>query len=177
MHTRAAAVDETEAGSSEAEPAISFDVFYSALFVPLFRSMLLLNGNAAEAEDVTQEAFVRVLERWESVSRMEAPNAYLFRTALNLERNRLRRAWRRSRRVPEERDVKQDFSQEAVERADVLRVLRGLSREQREAIVLMDFLGMTSEEAGRVASVSAEALRARLHRARAAMRKELIADE
>lgn len=177
MNTRAAAVDQTEAESSEAESALSFDAFYSASFVPLFRSMLLLNGNATEAEDLTHEAFVRVLERWESVSRMEAPNAYLFRTALNLERNRLRRAWRQVRRVSDVRDVQQDFSQEAVERTDVLRVLRGLSREQREAIVLVDFLGMTSVEAARIASVSADALRARLHRARAAMRKELIADE
>lgn len=147
------------------------------MFVPLFRSMLLLTGNTAEAEDLTHEAFVRVLERRESISRMEAPNAYLFRTALNLERNRLRRAWRRSRKVFEERDVQEDFSQEAVERTDVLKLLRGLSREQREAIVLVDFLGMTSHEAGRIASVSADALRARLHRARAVMRKELIADE
>jgi RNA polymerase sigma-70 factor (ECF subfamily) len=175
MNTRAAAVDRSEAESSES--ALSFDAFYSSLFAPLFRSMQLLSGSASEAEDLTHEAFVRVLERWESVSRMEAPNAYLFRTALNLERNRFRRAWRRSRNLSEDRDVQEDFSQGAVEKTDVLRVLRGLSREHREAIVLVDFLGMTSEEAGRIASVSAQALRARLHRARAAIRKELTADE
>jgi RNA polymerase sigma-70 factor (ECF subfamily) len=177
MNARAAAMGETEAESSDAGSALSFDAFYSALFVPLFRSMLLLNGNAAEAEDLTHEAFVRALERWEAVSRMEAPSAYLFRTALNLERSRLRRLLRRANRVPREREEQRDFSQEAVERTDVLRILRGLSREQREAIVLVDFLGLNSEEAGRIASVSADALRARLHRARAAVRKELMADE
>lgn len=162
---------------SEAESTQSFDAFYIALFAPLFRSMLLLSGNRAEAEDLTHEAFVRVLERWESVSRMEAPNAYLFRTALNLERNRLRRALRRARRAPEDRDVEQDFSQDAIARADLLTLLRQLSREQREAVVLVDILGMTSEEAGRIASVRADAVRARLHRARAALRKGLIDDE
>jgi len=177
MDAGVAAVGEVEAESSDAGSALPFDAFYSALFVPLFRSMLLLNGDAAEAEDLTHEAFVRVLERWEAVSRMEAPGAYLFRTALNLERSRLRRMLRRAHRVPREREEQRDFSQEAAERTDVLRILRGLSREQREAIVLIDFLGLNSEEAGRIASVSADALRARLHRARAAIRKELIADE
>ncbi len=162
----------------ETEPAQSFDAFYSALFVPLFRSMLLLlNGNSAEAENLTHEAFVRVLERWETVSRMEAPTAYLFRTAINLERSRLRRVSRRARWVVQERDEQLDFSEQAIERTEVLRILRGLSREQREAIVLVDFLGLNSEEAGQIASVTAEALRARLHRARAAMRKELTGDE
>ena len=175
--TLQAAVGEVEAESSDAGSALPFDAFYSALFVPLFRSMLLLNGDAAEAEDLTHEAFVRVLERWEAVSRMEAPGAYLFRTALNLERSRLRRMLIRAHRVLREREEQRDFSQEAAERTDVLRILRGLSREQREAIVLIDFLGLNSEEAGRIASVSADALRARLPRARAVIRKELIADE
>ena len=134
-------------------------------------------NNCTLQEDLTHEAFVRVLERWEAVSRMEAPGAYLFRTALNLERSRLRRMLIRAHRVLREREEQRDFSQEAAERTDVLRILRGLSREQREAIVLIDFLGLNSEEAGRIASVSADALRARLHRARAVIRKELIADE
>ena len=72
---------------SGAESVLSFDAFYSAHFVPLYRSMVLLSGSPSDAEDVTHEAFVRILERWDSVSRMEAPTAYLFRTALNLERN------------------------------------------------------------------------------------------
>lgn len=161
----------------EAEATPSFDAFYVSLFAPLYRSMLVLSGNPADAEDIAHEAFVRVFERWETVSRMEAPDAYLFRTALNLERNRLRRALRRARRVVDDRDVQQDFSPEAVARADLLGLLRQLTREQREAVVLVDILGLTSEEAGRVASVRPDALRARLHRARTALRRRLEGDE
>jgi len=108
---------------------------------------------------------------------MEAPAAYLFRTALNLERNRVRRVLRRARRVVEDRDVQEDFSQDAIDRADLLRLIRQLSREQREAVVLVDILGMTSEEAGGLASVRPDALRARLHRARAALRRGLEHDD
>lgn len=106
--------------SGEAETTPSFDAFYLSLFAPLFRSMLVLSGNPAEAEDVAHEAFVRVFERWESVWRMEAPDAYLFRTALNLERNRMRRVLRRARRVVQDRDVQEDFSQDAIDRAAVV---------------------------------------------------------
>jgi RNA polymerase sigma-70 factor (ECF subfamily) len=161
---------------SEAESTQTFDAFYTAQFARLFRSMVMLDGDRAEAEDLTHEAFVRVLERWESVSRMEAPEAYLFRTALNLERNRLRRLLRRPRRVADDREVEQDFSEDVVARAHLLELLRRLSREQREAIVLVDILGMTSDVAARIASVRADALRARLHRARAALRKEMSDD-
>lgn len=163
--------------SGEAETTLSFDAFYLSLFAPLFRSMLMLSGNPAEAEDVAHEAFVRVFERWESVSRMEAPDAYLFRTALNLERNRMRRVLRRARRVVQDRDVQEDFSQDAIDRADLFRLIRQLSREQREAVILVDILDLTSEEAGRLASVRPDALRARLHRARAALRRGLEHDE
>ncbi|MGH2650770.1 MAG: RNA polymerase sigma factor [Actinomycetota bacterium] len=162
---------------NEAEPGSSFDAFYLSLFAPLFRSLLVLSGSPGEAEDIAHEAFVRVFERWESVSRMQAPDAYLFRTALNLERNRVRRLVRRARRVVADRDVQPDFAQETIATLDLLRLLRQLSREQREAIVLVDILGLTSEEAGRVASVRADALRARLHRARTALRRGVEGDE
>jgi len=40
-----------------------------------------------------QEAFLRLWERWDRVSRVEDPTAYLFRTEMNVFRNRYRRAW------------------------------------------------------------------------------------
>jgi len=50
--------------SGEAETTPSFDAFYLSLFAPLYRSMLVLSGIPAEAEDVAHDAFVRVFERW-----------------------------------------------------------------------------------------------------------------
>jgi RNA polymerase sigma-70 factor (ECF subfamily) len=160
----------------EGESTPTFEAFYAAQFARLFRLLVMLSGDRAEAEDLTHEAFVRLLERWESVSRMEAPEAYLFRTALNLERNRLRRLLRRPRRWGDDREVERDFAEDVVSREHLLALLQRLSRGQREAIVLVDMLGMTSDVAARIASVRADALRARLHRARAALRRELTDD-
>lgn len=159
----------------ETDPS-SFDALYQNEHAALFRSLLLLTGERAEAEDIAHEAFVRVLERWDRVAGMEAPRAYLFKTALNLHRNTLRRKWRRARRGITEREVSEDFSQGSVDRAEVIRILQGLSPEQREAVVLVDLVGMTSAEAGNALAVNADAVRARVHRARITMRQELTED-
>lgn len=87
-----------------------FDAFYGAEHVRLFRSLLLLTSSREEAEDVAHEAFVRVLERWERVKGMASPRAYLYRTALNLHRNGLRRRWRRARLLLSEPAVERDTS-------------------------------------------------------------------
>jgi RNA polymerase sigma factor (sigma-70 family) len=161
--------------AQETDPA-TFDAFYQSEHAALFRSILLLTGERAEAEDVAHEAFVRVLERWDRVARMEAPRAYLFKIALNLHRNAFRRNWRKVRRATIESGVAEDFSQGAVDRAEVVRILQGLSPEQREAVVLVDLVGMSSAEAGHALSVNADAVRATVHRARTAMRQEMTDD-
>jgi RNA polymerase sigma-70 factor (ECF subfamily) len=165
------------------EPARSFDEFYVAERVRLFRSVLLLTGSREEAEDITHSAFVKVLERWDRVSSMESPGAYLYRAALNLHRSELRRAWRRFRSYPADREsegvqsVQEDASAQVLARAEVLRALRAVSREQREALVLVDFLGLQAPEAAEMLGIQPDAVRARLHRGRASLREELTEHE
>src|SRR5439155_18445934 len=70
----------------------SFEAFFDAEHVKLFGTLCVVTGDVAEAEDLMQEAFVRVWERWERVSRHPDPAGYLYRTAFNIQRNRYRRA-------------------------------------------------------------------------------------
>ena|SRR5947207_12710303 len=70
--------------------AIDFEDLYLAERVRLVRAMLLLTGRVGEAEDLAQDAFVRVYERWPQIREMDSPTGYLYRTALNLHRKRLR---------------------------------------------------------------------------------------
>ena len=51
-----------------------------------------MTGNRAEAEELMQDAFLSVWERWDRVSGMDDPIGYLYRTAMNLFRKRYRRA-------------------------------------------------------------------------------------
>jgi RNA polymerase sigma-70 factor (ECF subfamily) len=155
----------------------SFDGFYEREHVRLFRALLLLTGSREDAEDLSHEAFVRVLQRWDQVSAMESPTGYLYRSAFNLRRNVLRRLRRRDRETPPDPPTSSDASGAAIARAEVFRALARLSREQREAVVLVDLLEFTSEEAAGILRIDPAAVRARLHRARPRLEKELIERE
>ncbi len=151
--------------------ALDFRAFFEHERVRLVRATLLLTGNVAEAEDLAQEALARVLERWDRVSEMESPEGYLYRTALNLNRKRLRRMTIAARRALAVSD--HDALAAAEDRVDVLRAVASLPRQQREAIVLVVWLGYGTEEAGTLLGIEPGSVRGRLHRARQALRRQL----
>jgi Sigma-70 region 2 len=70
----------------------SFERFFDAERTRLFGALAVMSGNRAEAEEVMQDAFLKVWERWDRVSAMESPEGFLYRTALNVYRKSLRRA-------------------------------------------------------------------------------------
>jgi RNA polymerase sigma factor (sigma-70 family) len=151
--------------------ARDFGAFFERERVRLLRATLLLTGNVAEAQDLAQEALARVLERWDRVSMMESPEGYLYRTALNLNRKRLRRMAIAARRAIALGD--QDELAAAEDRVDVLRAVASLPRPQREALVLVEWLGYAAEEAGELLGIEPVSVRGRLHRAREGLRKHL----
>jgi RNA polymerase sigma-70 factor, ECF subfamily len=151
--------------------ARDFRAFFEHERVRLVRATLLLTGNVAEAEDLAQEALARVLERWDRVSEMESPDGYLYRTALNLNRKRLRRMTIAARRAIGVSD--HDPLAAAEDRVDVLHAVASLPRPQREALVLVVWLGYATEEAGTLLGIEPGSVRGRLHRARQALRRQL----
>ena len=148
-----------------------FERFYAAERGRLVRACLLLTGNMADAEDLAQEALSRVLERWTEVVRMASPVGYLYRTALNLNRKRLRRLAVAARRIVDRED--RDEMVAADERLDVLRAVASIPRPQREALVLIEWLGYSAEDAGSLLGIEPVSVRARLHRARTSLRRVL----
>src|SRR5437867_11258300 len=78
--------------ADKGETAPSFDQFYQATFRRLFTALCLVIGNRHEAEEVAQDAFVRVFERWDHVGVLEDTTGYLFRVSMNVFRSRSRRA-------------------------------------------------------------------------------------
>src|SRR5262245_25077617 len=69
-----------------------FERFFEDHYRRLFGAMCLITGNRQEADEIAQEAFARIWERWDRVSGLEDPAGFLFRTATNVFRNRRRRA-------------------------------------------------------------------------------------
>ena len=69
-----------------------FEEFFEQHHERLFRALWLLTRNRQEAEEVMQDAFLRLWERWDRVAGGPDPAGYLYRTAMNVWRSRLRRA-------------------------------------------------------------------------------------
>lgn len=166
------------AGSAEeaavGETAPSFEEFYEAAFRRLFTALCLVTGDRHEAEEVAQEAFVRVFERWDRVAALVDPTGYLFRVSMNVFRSRWRRASLALRRelslAPPATD---DLA--AVETHDeVVRLLQGLDRRQRAAVLLTTILDYSAEEAGRMLGLRASSVRSLTTRARARMKHEVV---
>ena len=151
---------------------IDFEDLYLAERIRLVRAMLLLTGRVGEAEDLAQEAFVRVYERWPQIREMDSPTGYLYRTALNLHRKRLRRlaVEVRNRAVQQQDDPGGDV---ADERLDLLRAVAALPIAQRQAVVLVDWLGFPPAEAAVLLGIEAASVRGRLHRARLELRRQV----
>jgi RNA polymerase sigma factor (sigma-70 family) len=156
----------------ELQDAASFEEFASANYERLFGAVCLVTGDRFDAEEITQEALVRVLERWDRVREMEDPQAYLFRTALNVFRSRFRRARLALLRAFTPRPAADAFA--AVEDKEVVvRGLRRVSANQRAALVATALLGYSSEEAARILGTTPSNVRARSTRARAALREAI----
>jgi RNA polymerase sigma-70 factor (ECF subfamily) len=103
---------------------------------------------------------------------MDSPTGYVYRTAMNLNRNRIRRIAVRARRVFTDEPA-QDHSSAVGDQQDVRLALAKISAREREALVLVDWLQMNANEASKVLGIKANSVRVRVHRARANLREHL----
>jgi RNA polymerase sigma-70 factor, ECF subfamily len=147
----------------------TFEDFFAEHGRSVFGAVWLVTRNSHEAEEVTQDAFLRIWERWDRVSIMEDPKAYLYVTAMNIWRSRLRRTSVALRKAVHA--LPADDSLEDVESRDaVVRALAPLPERQRAAIVLTDLLGLTSEQAAEAIGIRASSVRVLAKRGRERVR-------
>lgn len=163
-------------GSASLEVTRTFETFYEDESRTLFRRMWLVTGHRGEAEEIMQDAFLKVWERWEKVGSMEDPVGYLYRTAMNLFRKRYRRAELAIRRSIGFAPGRDDFA-DADERDAVRRVLSTLPPRQRAALVLTEMLGFSPEDAGRTLGVRASTIRSLSRHGRDSFRQATGVDD
>jgi RNA polymerase sigma factor (sigma-70 family) len=146
-----------------------FDTFFEEEHERLFKALYFVTGNRHDAEDLVQDAFLRLWERWDEIGRLEDPTGYLFRSALNGFRMRRRRAVMAVRKVVpvlERRDVFLD----AEMRADVRQLLLEVTPRQRAALLLVDLFGYSAEQAARILRVRPSTVRVLASKGRRALR-------
>lgn len=151
---------------------VDFESFFRTEHGRLFRAMYVVTGSTHEAEELMQETFLRTWERWDRVGAMEDPAGYLYRSAMNLFRSRYRRTIVALRRAVGSATLRDEFAL-SDERDAIARAMRQLAPRQRAALVVTEWLGFGSEEAGRMLGIRAGTVRALAHQARAALRLTL----
>lgn len=155
---------------SDAEQQIeSFEGFYARVGSRVHRAVAVSTGNADLAADATEEAMVRAYERWGQVSGMKNPDGWVYVTAMNWARNRLRRRkYRSDAPVP-------DVGVSDPEGPDpgLIAAVRRLSFPQREAVVARYLLDMSEAEMARALGVPKGTVKSRLYRGLANLRKDL----
>lgn len=153
----------------------------------LFAFVYAMSGNAADAEEVTQDAFVRAhraLRRYEPQRVRELRlSAWLHRIALNVLRNRLR--GNRPRVVPLDRELPladgaPGPEREVLARAELHELARELGRlpePHRAAVVLHSVQGMSYAEAGSLLGQPEGTVKSNVHRGLATLRRRLALSE
>ena len=149
---------------------VPFEEFFEAERDRLFGLMFLVTRDRGEAEEIAQDAFLAIWERWDRVHALENPAGYLTRTAMNLFRKRYRRKAVLRRILPPARPSDQEGPADS--RLMLSEALRGLSPRQRAALVLTELFGYSSEEAASILHVKPTTIGALKYQGRAALRKD-----
>jgi RNA polymerase sigma-70 factor (ECF subfamily) len=151
---------------------IHFDRIYSYLHVSV--------GNRHDAEDLTTQTFLRMLEsigkfRWQS-----APfSAWLFRIAHNLAMDHFRanRRWQPEEIVPEPEPDESTSAEagalEAIGRKSMLELIDDLSPEQQQVLTLKFVFNFANAEAATILGKSEGAIKSLQHRALVSLQKQL----
>lgn len=145
---------------------------YERYAAALLRFTDRMLGSRADAEEVTQEVFVKMITRADQYDGRASVSSWLFAIGANACRDRLRRS-RRGTVVPVEALEEAPSREESVDvhlvdaerRTAVRRALARLSEEQREALVLARYHGMPYAEIARVLGISEGAVKTRVFRA------------
>jgi RNA polymerase sigma-70 factor, ECF subfamily len=151
---------------------IHFDRIYSYLHVSV--------GNRHDAEDLTTQTFMRMLEsigkfRWQS-----APfSAWLFRIAHNLAMDHFRanRRWQPEEDVPEPEPDESTSAEagalESIGRKSMLELIEDLSPEQQQVLTLKFVFNFANAEAATILGKTEGAIKSLQHRALVSLQKQL----
>ena len=156
----------------------------------VFRLLLRMLGDRAEAEDVAQEVFVSVFKSIESFRGDSSLSTWLYRIAANHGKNRIKYLARRARGqegpLEERHEGRAVDSAERVAPPDLLvegqeaesllqRALSSLESEQRLLLALRDVENMSYEDIRQITGLPIGTVKSKLHRARIALHERFVA--
>ena len=144
--------------------------WFSAEYGPLLRFAYFLTGDAAAAEDLVQDAFVRL---YRADRQIEAAGfrSYARKTIVNLNRSRFRRARAEQRAMTDRTPLVAHGNSEPTDH--VWRAILDLPKGQRACVALRYYEHLTEQEVADALGVSTGTVKKQMHRAMSALREAL----
>ena len=153
---------------------IHFDRIYSYLHVSV--------GNRHDAEDLTTQTFLKMLEKIGTFKWQSAPfSAWLFRIAHNLAMDhfRARRRWQPEEEVPEppgeEEPAAELVAMQTIGRESMLKLIDHLSPEQQQVLTLKFVFNLPNAEVAAILDKTEGAIKSLQHRALVSLQKQIAA--
>jgi len=154
-----------------AAPPLDFEELYRQFKSKVFGTAYRMLSNYADAEDVTQDVFVKVFKKLSSFRGDAAVSTWIYRITINACLD-----FRRKRKRQEALPLSEEAEQVSVG-LSLGRLIEGLIPKMpagyREVFILHDIQGLKHVEIARVLGITDGASKSQLHRARAFLRREL----
>ena len=161
----------------------ALEALYLLHFERIYSYLHMSVGNRHDAEDLTTQTFLKMLEaigrfRWRA-----APfSAWLFRIAHNLAMDHFRatKRWQPEEEVPEpegsEESSAEDDALQSIGRQSMLELIESLSHEQQQVLTLKFVFNFSNGEAATILDKSEGAVKSLQHRALASLQKQVTRD-
>ena len=151
-------------------PDRAFERLYERYVREVYRYVLAMVRNPAEAEDVTQTTFLNAYRALQAGAKPHAPHNWLIAIAHNTCRSSVRRAMRRPQEVPLGDDMLAVLDPEQPNLGELLRAVGRLPFNQRSALAMRELEGRTYPEIAETLGVTIPAVEALIARARRTLR-------
>jgi RNA polymerase sigma-70 factor (ECF subfamily) len=143
-----------------------FSALFRAEYARTTRTVFLVLHDRGHAEEIAQDAFMQLLDRWDTVAKYDQPGAWVRRVAIRMAVRHLRRERMRSlleRRTQVEPEPSEELT---LPQTELLAAVRQLPTNQRVAVVLHYFEDRPIAEIADTLGCAPATARVHLHKAR-----------
>ena len=147
--------------------AESFEAFFRREYRGVLGLAVVLSGSVSVAEEISQDAFLATFRKWDRVSELENPEAWVRRIVANRSVSRFRRSVVEARALLRLSPQGADLDGLAIEVSlDVWQAVRRLPRRQAQAIALTYLLDLPRRAVAEVLDCSEQTVKTHLDRGR-----------
>ena len=173
MTTASAQIDELPIFMSSTTAVPGFAELYERNYEAVFRAALRVTGNPADAEDVLQTVFLRVMSQGGELEEIALPAAYFRRAAVNAAVDVLRRRELRAESLYDHQAPHAAVQPPLLLKERLRRALATLDRDDASLFLLRHVEGLSIEELAGMFEIEKNNVTVKLHRIRVRLQGEM----